>query len=209
MQDFFAFDLDGTVTAVETLPLLAAELNLSREMTLLTELTLNGTIPFDESFRIRVSLLKDVPTKKIREIMAAVPLNENIAAFIRAEKENCAVITGNLDLWTEPLAARIGCRFLASVGAYDENGRIVIKKIIDKGTAIATLRQKNRRIIAVGDGAGDIPMFAAADMAVAYAGVHAPAKNVLDAADFTANDGEELCSLLQRLKKMPPTAYKK
>ena len=45
-----AFDLDGTVTKVETLPLLAEELDLADEMKLLTDLTLSGKIPFKKSF---------------------------------------------------------------------------------------------------------------------------------------------------------------
>ena len=49
MRDIvYAFDLDGTVTCQETLPLLAKELGLYEEMKLLTNLTMNGDIKFDK-----------------------------------------------------------------------------------------------------------------------------------------------------------------
>ena len=43
----FAFDLDGTVTLEETLPLLAKELGLADEMSLLTSLMMAGKVAFD------------------------------------------------------------------------------------------------------------------------------------------------------------------
>ena len=63
---FFAFDLDGTVTKEEILPLLARELGLESEMRILTDLTLNGTIEFHQSFILRVAILKAIPISRIR-----------------------------------------------------------------------------------------------------------------------------------------------
>ena len=52
MDTIYAFDLDGTITLDETLPLLAKELDLWDEMRILTELTLEGKIHFFQSFDV-------------------------------------------------------------------------------------------------------------------------------------------------------------
>ena len=79
----FAFDLDGTITTQETLPILARELDLMNEMEQLTRLTLEGKIDFEASFRMRYHLLREIPLQKIRQIMEDVHMDERIAGFIR------------------------------------------------------------------------------------------------------------------------------
>ncbi|MBR4384066.1 MAG: HAD-IB family phosphatase, partial [Selenomonadaceae bacterium] len=103
----FVFDLDGTITKVETLPLIASELGLADEMKLLTDLTLSGQIPFDKSFKLRYLVLRNVPLKKIRDIMSTVELDEEISAFVAEHKKNCAVVTGNLDCWIAPIVDKL------------------------------------------------------------------------------------------------------
>ena len=105
----YAFDLDGTVTTVETLPLLANELGLSTEIKFLTERTLEGAIPFDVSFRLRYSMLKKIPSRRIAEIMSTVPLDVEIEKFIVAHRSECVIVTGNLfgDIASEWLNVRM------------------------------------------------------------------------------------------------------
>ena len=196
---FFAFDLDGTVTKIETLPLLANELNLADEMRLLTELTLSGKISFAKSFELRYFILRNIPLKRIREIMDAVPLDEDIAAFIRANKKNCAIVTGNLDCWIEPVIAKLGCKSFSSTSVLDEKKMPVLKKILDKGAAIRELKNFSDRVIAVGESFNDVSMFEAADISVAYGGVHQPVDAVIDAANHVVFDGKTLCRLLSTL----------
>ncbi|MBE8954285.1 MAG: HAD-IB family phosphatase [Quinella sp. 2Q5] len=189
----FAFDLDGTVTCVETLPLLATELGLADEMRLLTELTLRGKIPFDKSFTMRWLILKNIPPQRIRKIMDGVALDEDIAAFIRRRRESCAIVTGNLDSWIEPIVDKLGCRLFSSTTAANA------LQIQDKGAAIRELKNFSDRVIAIGDGFNDVPMFQAADISVAYGGVHPPAAEAVAAADYVIGDGKSLCRLLASL----------
>ena len=195
----FAFDLDGTVTRVETLPLLAKELNLADEMRLLTDLTLSGKIPFEQSFRIRCQILRNIPQKKIRRIMAGVPLDEKISEFIRANRHDCAIVTGNLDCWVAPIVAKLGCKIFSSTSEPDEKNFPVLKKILDKGAAIRELKNFSERVIAVGESFNDLPMFAAADVAIAFGGVHKPVDEIISVADYVVYDGDELCKLLAKL----------
>lgn len=195
----FAFDLDGTITKVETLPLLAKELELADEMQLLTDLTLSGQIPFEKSFRLRYFILRNIPLKRIQEIMSGVELDEAITEFIRGHKENCAIVTGNLDCWVAPIVAKLGCRSFSSTSKFDEKNIPVLKKILDKGAAIRELKKFSGAVVAIGESFNDVPMFEAADISIAYSGVHEPVSAAVALSDYVVSDGDTLCRLLKIL----------
>lgn len=190
----YAFDLDGTVTTVETLPILAAELGLTREIKFLTDLTLRGAIPFDISFRLRYFILKEIPSERIVEIIKKVPLDGAIEKFMREHRSECALVTGNLDRWIEPISARIGCEVHSST--VDAEGRL---RVLDKGAVIRRLKKSAERVVAIGESFNDVSMMTAADIAIAYGGVHRPVNEALAAADFVVFDGGTLCRLLSAL----------
>ena len=198
-RTIFAFDLDGTVTREETLPILAGELGLSEEMARLTRLTMDGHFAFSESFRLRFHILKEIPLATIQGIMDTVALDPVIVGFIRSRADDCAIVTGNLDLWVEPIIKKLGCRSFTSVSGWDEREGLTLASILDKGAAVRTLRKEAGRVIAVGEGANDIPMFEAADIAVSYGGVHRPVEAAIAASDYMAKDAESLCKLLRML----------
>lgn len=193
----FAFDLDGTVTKIEILPLLAKELGLEEEIKILTDLTLRGEISFEKSFRLRYFILKNIPLKKIHEIVGGVELDEEILNFIRENKNNSVIVTGNLDCWIEPLAKKIGCKIFSSTSEPDKKDFPVLKKILNKGEAIRELKKTSEKIIAVGDSFNDISMFEAADISIAFGGVHRPIDAAISAADYIIFDGATLCKLLK------------
>ena len=195
----FAFDLDGTVTKVETLPILARELGICAQMKFLTELTLEGKIPFEKSFRLRYEILKKIPPKRIAEIMDAVELDEEIFKFIRDNKNNCAVVTGNLDCWIYPIAEKLGCEFFSSISTLDKDGVPILTEILRKDTAIFQLKQNCEKVIAIGESFNDVPMFEAADISIAYGGVHRPIAAAVFFADYVVNDSQTLCRLLKNI----------
>ena len=193
MKKIYAFDLDGTVTTVETLPLLAAELNLSAKINLLTELTLSGRIPFEISFRMRYGILNRIPLERIVEIMSTVPLDGSIEKFIGDNRNDCVLVTGNLDRWIEPIADRLGCEIYSSTL---DGGRL---RIIDKGAVVRRLRSRSARVISIGESFNDVSMLEAADVSIAYGGVHRPIAAAVSVADFVVFDGDTLCRLLTTL----------
>ena len=52
----FLFDLDGTITATELLPLIAREIGLGEDMAAATRRAMSGLEPFPDSLRARVEL---------------------------------------------------------------------------------------------------------------------------------------------------------
>lgn len=195
----FAFDLDGTVTKQELLPLIAGALDLEKEMRLLTQLTIDGMIPFEDSFRLRCACLKTAQIEDIRSIVEDVELDEDVVSFIKQHPSRCAIITGNLDIWIAPLAEKLGCMCFSSTAVLKDGQLSAVGSVLRKNHPILELRKKFDRIVAIGDGVNDMPMFDAADVRIAYGGVHPPAKQLVQMSDFVTFSGGSLCRMLNTL----------
>lgn len=195
----FAFDLDGTVTRQELLPLIAGALNLEKEMRLLTSLTINGTIPFEDSFRLRCACLKTAPISEVKSIVEDVELDADVVSFIKNNPQQCAIVTGNLDVWIEPLAEKLGCMCFSSTAIVKDGQLSEVGSVLRKNHPVLELKKYFKRVVAVGDGVNDMPMFDAADIRIAYGGVHPPAKQLVQMADFVTFSGSALCRMLNTL----------
>lgn len=196
----YCFDLDGTVTRLEVLPVIAAELGLTEEIGFLTQLTIRGQIPFEMSFRLRCRLLAEIEVDTVARIVEQVPLEESIANFIRDHHEQCYVVTGNLDVWVQRLAASLGCEMYSSKADIRPNGRLgALTSVLRKSSAIRELRNQYDRVVCVGEGFNDLPMFEEADIGIAYGGVHPPARELIENSQYVIGQGDSLCRLLHTL----------
>lgn len=199
MKTAFCFDVDGTLTTTEILPCIASELGVSDEIATLTRATMDGHIEFEPSFRLRCLILGQVAPDLVRSIVSNIPLDPAIFSFISANQSDCFLVTGNLDIWVQPIAEKCGCHLYASQGNY-ENGKLALGKVLNKATAITKIRaQGYDRVVAVGDGANDVPMLAAADVSIAFGGVHRPVPPAVSSSDYIIHEGAALCRLLKAL----------
>lgn len=193
----FCFDFDGTLTRRELLPLIAAEVGLYEEIMALTQATIQGVLPFESSFKLRCKLLADVPVSRVQDIAARVPLFEGIAAFIRSRPEDCFIVTGNLDVWIEKAARKVCPNVFASRALIEQDRLIAPESVLDKSTAVAKIRESHDEIIAIGDGLGDVAMMEAADLAIAFGGLHSPVETLVQISDVVCPSEESLLNVLE------------
>ena len=195
----YCFDLDGTITSQEILPLLAAELDLYDEISALTKATINGLIPFEQSFKLRCKLLSEIPLEKVQEISNNVKLNNKIVEFIKENNDHCYVITGNIFEWIKPIVEKLGCDVYCSKANF-VNGRFInLQKILNKGDVIKKMKKEKNFIISVGDGMGDVLMFEESDVSIAFGGVHEPIETLLKISNYLVYNEDSLCRLLKTL----------
>lgn len=201
MNTLFCFDLDGTLTRRELLPLIAAEVGLEHEFDVLTKLTIDGVISFEESLRLRFAILKTISIDKVQNVIAEAELFKKLIYFIKERKDSCYVVTGNLDVWISPLMQSIGCNYLCSKTKSDGDKLISLDYIMHKGQAISKLRQlfPNRSVVAIGDGNNDYEMFEAADKSISVGLTHNPSPNLIAVSDYIVYHEDSLCRLLNTL----------
>jgi phosphoserine phosphatase len=193
----FLFDFDGTLTRVELLPILADEVGLAG-IHELTERTIRGELNFEESFRMRVNMLADVPLSTVSEIVEAIPVQERLMEWICERKERCWVVTGTLDCWVAPWLDKWGLRGFAS-SSIVQGGRVGIapRGIIDKPTVLRNF--SNNATTMVGDGANDAGIIRESDFGIAAQLVHGVPDLLISSADCVVNEEVALCRILSRL----------
>ena len=198
MKPLFVFDLDSTITKCELLPLIAQGAGLGNEMAALTEAAMQGEVPFEQGFKKRVDLLKSVPLSAVRSIAARIPLNNEIARFIRKNPQRCIILTGNLDAWIMPIIEKLGMkgRCLCSKAQVCEDRLLGIASVLDKGAACQKLPHP---FVAIGDGSNDVGMIRSADIGIAFGGARKPPAGLIAAADMFVQDEKKLIEILKKL----------
>ena len=195
----FIFDLDGTITSQETLPLIANHFNVEEEISSLTAETIKGNIPFIESFIRRVHILGKLPVDEIANLLENVKLNSLIFEFIQANKDDCIIATGNLDCWIHKLANRIGCECFNSEATIENNKVIAISKILCKEDVVKKYQKLGEKVVYIGDGNNDMEAMRISDIAIAVGIIHHPAISILPFTNYLIFNEKALCRQLNQL----------
>ncbi len=195
----FLFDLDGTLTKRETLPLLAEHFRVRAEIERLTRETVEGKLSFEESFRYRVKLLGNLPVNEVADFLGQAEIHPGMAGFIRRHREDCCIVTSNLSCWIRHLAQRIGCKCYSSEAVVRDNRIQELSYVLCKEKIVQDWQKQGYRVIFIGDGSNDAGAMQKADFAIAVAFAHTPAAKVLAAADEVFVEDEKLCDRLEEL----------
>lgn len=195
----FIFDLDGTVTKQETLPLISKHFKIQEEIDNLTMETIKGNIPFIESFIRRVYILGKLPINEVADLLEKVELYKGILKFIQEHKEDCIVATGNLECWIEKLSKKVGCCCYCSDGEVENNQVKKLTRILKKENLVERYQSEGEKVVFIGDGNNDVEAMRLADVSIASGLTHMPANSVLSIVDYLVFNEEALCRQLNQL----------
>lgn len=176
-----AFDMDSTLIEVEVIDELAKMARVGEQVSAITEKAMCGEIDFSESLKRRVSLLKGLEETKLRQIAENLPLTEGAQRLIGILKKlnlTTAIISGGFTYFGEALKARLGFDYVYANQLEIKDGRLtgkVLGEIIDgrmKAKLLERIASKENinleQVIAVGDGANDLPMLSKAGLGIAF-----------------------------------------
>lgn len=176
-------DMDATIVRQETLDELAGHFNLKDQIAQITEKAMRGEIEFQEALRMRVRLLKGLPQAALFETLRGMEYSPGAAALVKtmtARGAKCVLVSGGFDLFTGHVASTLG--FHRNFGNRLEivDDRLtgeVIPPIVDKHVKERLVTEQAQafgctvqQVVAVGDGANDIPMLKKAGTGVGYFG---------------------------------------
>jgi phosphoserine phosphatase len=177
----FAFDMDSTLIQGEVIDELAKMAGVADQVVGITESAMRGEIEFKESFRRRVALLKGLPEHRVRELIDRIPLAEGAEQLIRTLKAlgyKTAILSGGFTFFARRLQERFSIDYVHANELEIANGVVsgqVTGNIIDGVGKAERLRQiaaqekiSLEQVIAVGDGANDLPMLNLAGMGIAF-----------------------------------------
>jgi phosphoserine phosphatase len=147
----------------------------------ITEAAMRGELDFQSSFRQRVAMLKGLPESALQQVIDTVPLMdgaERLTTTLRKLGYKMAILSGGFTFMGRELQRRLGIDYLHANELDIVDGRItgaVTSEIVDGARKAHYLSEiakaeglSMEQVIAVGDGANDLPMLRAAGLGIAF-----------------------------------------
>jgi phosphoserine phosphatase len=177
----FAFDMDSTLIQGEVIDELAKMAGVGGQVVKITEAAMRGELKFDESFTRRVALLKGLSEDRVYSLLESIPLAEGAERLIRTLRllgYKTAILSGGFTFFANRLQERLGIDYVYANQLEIAGGAVtgnVIPPIVNgdrKAALLDVIAQREgislEQVVAVGDGANDIPMLKLAGMGIAY-----------------------------------------
>jgi phosphoserine phosphatase len=175
-------DMDSTLITIECIDEIADQIGVKSQVASITEAAMRGELDFASALRRRVALLEGVPEESLQKVydqrLQLSPGAESMLSSMRTAGLKTLLVSGGFTFFTDRLKARLNLDFTVANHLEVRGGRLtgqVLGAIIDAERKAVELREACQRIgcdvrqsIAMGDGANDLRMLAAAGVGIAY-----------------------------------------
>ena len=176
-----AFDMDSTLIEAEVIDELAVLAGVGEQVSAITERAMRGEIDFSESFRARVALLKGLEEAALARVAAQLRITEgaeHLISTLRTLGYKTAILSGGFSYFARHLQQRLDIDHVYANELDIVGGEVTgeIRGAIVDGTRKAELLRQLaaeegidlQQVIAVGDGANDLPMLSIAGLGIAF-----------------------------------------
>lgn len=174
-------DADSTLIRNEVIELIADEAGRGAEVAAATEAAMRGEVDFATSLRTRVAALEGVPVERFSRVLSRIeptPGVVELIAAVHARGGVVGVVSGGFHEILDTVAPALGVDVWRANRLRVRDGMLagtVEGDIVDAAAKAAALREwahahgvPMSRTIAIGDGANDLQMMAAAGLGVAF-----------------------------------------
>ena len=181
-KQLLAADMDSTIIGQECIDELADYAGIKPSIAAITERAMRGEIDFADALKERVALLEGLDVaiigRCLEERIRPNPGAETLVRTMRARGAGTLLLSGGFVDFVEPVAAMVGfehhaANMLARNGT-ELSGELAGPIVDAEAKRAAMLIECVEReiepsaVLAVGDGANDIPLIEAAGLGVAY-----------------------------------------
>jgi phosphoserine phosphatase len=175
------FDMDSTLIKTEVIDELADRAGVGKQVRAITESAMRGEIDFTESFKQRVALLKGLDEKVLEEIALNLPIMDGAERLISLLKKvgfKIAILSGGFTYFGNRLKKLFDVDYVYANELEIVDGKLTgnyVGDIVDgkrKAELLRLIAQVEKidleQVIAVGDGANDLPMLDIAGLGIAF-----------------------------------------
>lgn len=175
------FDMDSTLIEAEVIDELAKAAGVGEEVAKITEAAMQGELDFNQSFRKRMALLEGLSENVLEKIAHNLPITEGAERLISTLKNlgyKTAILSGGFDYFGRYLQNKLGIDYVFANTLEIKNGKLTghaIEPIVNgkrKADLLKELAVKEgirlEQVVAVGDGANDLPMLGIAGLGIAF-----------------------------------------
>lgn len=175
------FDMDSTLIKTEVIDELADRAGVGEQVRAITEAAMRGEIDFSESFKQRVALLKGLDESVMEEVAEGLPIMDGAKRLMSILKKcgfKIAILSGGFTYFGNHLKKRFDVDYVYANELEIIDGKLTgnhVGDIVDgkrKAELLKLIAQVEKidleQVIAVGDGANDLPMLNLAGLGIAF-----------------------------------------